>query len=260
LWRESAFLLQEKFMSWVNSVGYEKAKDERLSRVDFCFDYYLPVVDFDQDSFVSRSTKDSQYRENGQVQTFSLGRGDLVLRVYDKVAEIKQQSDKAWFYLLWEMDEDVWRIEWQVRKTVLRQFGIVTFGDLGRTQGDLLRYLATEHDTLRIRNEDSNRSRWPLHPLWVDLFEKILDMDNLGVCRVYGQAAALEALRVHLATVLYGYSKRIAALHALKGRQSGMTLDEALQHMNGMLREVHEPLTWRCDVEQRIKEMRLGEW
>jgi len=148
LWRDSASILNEKFLKWVGSVGYKLNGNERVSRVDFCFDYYLPVVDFDQDSFVSRSTKDSQYRENGQVQTFSFGRGDLVLRVYNKVAEIKQKSGKSWFYLLWEKDHDVWRIEWQVRKGVLRQFEIVTFKDLENTKGDLLRCLASEHDTL----------------------------------------------------------------------------------------------------------------
>ncbi len=90
----------------------------------------------------------------------------IFLRVYDKIAEIKQQSDKVWFFLLWEEDENVWRIEWQIRKAVLKKFGIVTFNDLKNRQGDLLYYLAVEHDTLRIPNNDSNKSRWPLHPLW----------------------------------------------------------------------------------------------
>jgi len=95
LWRESAFLLHEKFLKWSASVGYRPYRDESLSRVDFSFDYHLPEIDFDEDSFVSRSCKDSQYRQDGKVQTFSFGKGDVVLRVYDKVAEIKQQSDKV---------------------------------------------------------------------------------------------------------------------------------------------------------------------
>ncbi len=36
----------------------------------------------------------------------------------------------------------MWRIEWQVRKALLRQFGICTFADLQKLQGDLLRYCA----------------------------------------------------------------------------------------------------------------------
>jgi hypothetical protein len=98
---------------------------ESVSRVDFSFDYSLPVVDFHEDCFVSLSSKDSQHREDGHVQTFTLGRGDVVLRVYDKVAEIKQQSDKVWLYLLWGQDANVWRLEWQVRKPILGTSGFV---------------------------------------------------------------------------------------------------------------------------------------
>ena len=132
--------------------------------MDFCFDYHVPVIDFDADCFVSRSHKDSQHREHGKVQTFTLGHGSVVLSVYDKVAEIEQQSDKVWFFVLWGQNEGVWRIEWQLRKEILRQFRISTFDHLLKRQGDLLCYLYTEHTTLRLRNDDANRSRWPIIP------------------------------------------------------------------------------------------------
>ena len=48
---------------------------ESLSRVDFCFDYKLPEIDFTEDYFVSYSKKDSKHRECGVVQTFHLGQG-----------------------------------------------------------------------------------------------------------------------------------------------------------------------------------------
>ena len=86
--------------------------------------------------------------------------------MYDKVAEVEQQSDKVWFFILWGQDRDVWRIEWQVRKAVLREFGIVTVEDLRKCQGDLLRYLCAEHTTLRVPTGDEDRSRWALHRLW----------------------------------------------------------------------------------------------
>jgi hypothetical protein len=55
----------------------------------------VPTLDFDEDSFVSLLEKDAKHREHGRPQTFTLGRGDVVLRVYDKVAEVRQQSDKV---------------------------------------------------------------------------------------------------------------------------------------------------------------------
>lgn len=260
LWRESAFLLHYRFLNWAASVGFRPYHDECLSRVDFSFDYFLPVIDFDEDSFVSRSSKDSQYREDGRVQTFSFGKGDIVLRVYDKVAEIKQQSDKVWFYLLWEMDENVWRIEWQVRKPVLKRFGIATFDDLKDQQGDVLRYLAAEHDTLRIPNDDSNASRWPLHPLWKDLQGQIENLNSLGVDRVYGQNAVLEERMTRMAISIYGYLKRVAAVHCVQANKGVIDVDAAMSQVRSRINMLYEPLAWEFDVDKRIKEIRLGEW
>ncbi|HEY3489512.1 MAG TPA: hypothetical protein VGK27_05240 [Candidatus Deferrimicrobiaceae bacterium] len=159
LWKETAYALHGKFLAWAANLGFKAIRPETLSRVDYCFDYHLPEIDFNEDSFVSRSTKDSQHRENGKVQTFTLGRGDIVLRIYDKVAEIAEQSDKVWFFELWKQDQDVWRIEWQVRKPILKQFGIAAFDSLRQSHGDLLRYLAEEHTTLRSRTEKGTTSR-----------------------------------------------------------------------------------------------------
>ena len=157
LWREPPESLQRRFLDWAASVGYVPIKSETLSRVDLCFDYEIADIDFDEQSFVSLSSKDSQYREEGKIQTFAFGKGDVVLRVYDKIAEIEQQSHKEWFYDIWRIRQNVWRIEWQIRKEVLRRFGIRTFRDLNDQRGDMLRYLATKHDTLRIPS--TRRSR-----------------------------------------------------------------------------------------------------
>ncbi|MEK7437991.1 MAG: hypothetical protein AAB150_14030 [Pseudomonadota bacterium] len=175
LWRESAFALHERFLDWARSLGFVEYRPETLSRVDWTFDYYLPEIDFDEDSLVSLSAKDTKHRKDRQAQGFDFGVGDVRLRMYDKVAEIAEASLKVWFFDLWGRDTEVWRIEWQVRKELLRRFGIRTYADLQERQerqerqGDFLRYLAHEHDTLRIKTEDTNRSRWPLHPLWIDL-------------------------------------------------------------------------------------------
>lgn len=260
LWRESAFLLHKKFLEWAVSVGYVPYIDERLSRVDFSFDYLIPEIDFDEDCFVSRSSKDSQYRENKKIQTFTLGKGDIVLRVYDKVEEIKQSSEKVWFYLLWGHEKDVWRIEWQVRKAVLKKLGIISFKDLEAQQGDLLRHLSHEHDTLRVPNKDSNSSRWPLHPLWEDLQENIKKLNHLGVCRVYGENAALEERKTRIGIALYGYLKRLGAIQCVKENKEFTDFGLALETMGDLLSEIHDPMTWKMDVERRIKEMQLGRW
>ena len=130
LWSKGAAALHQAFSTWAESVGLQAFRPEGLSRVDFTFDYFLPQVDFASDSVVSLSVKDATFRGDRKMQTMQYGKGDVVLRIYNKIIEIQEQSDKVWLFQLWGVDENVWRIEWQVRKDVLRRFGLRTFADL----------------------------------------------------------------------------------------------------------------------------------
>lgn len=262
LWRHSAPGVHARFLAWAESAGLVSVGPEAVSRVDWSFDYHLPVVDFDESDFVSVAAKDSKHREGGRIQTLTFGRGDIVLRVYDKIAEIEQQSHKTWLIALWGgVCEDVWRIEWQARKALLRQFGIRSFDSLLERQGDVLRYLSTEHTTLRIPSKDSNRSRWPLHRLWQDLQQRISEMDSLGARRSDTLASALDERLVRSLTSVYGYLKRIAAIHVMQqGRSEVVPLAMFMPQLRLHLQRIHDPLTWNEDVRKRIDEMRLGPW
>ncbi|MGB7540764.1 MAG: hypothetical protein WBM28_01960, partial [Burkholderiales bacterium] len=230
-----------------------------LSRVDWAHDYHLSEIDFNEDSFVSLASKDAQHREDRKIQTFQFGQDDVVLRVYDKVAEIQQKSHKTWFFTLWGQSECVWRIEWQVRKALLRRFGIRTFEDLQERQGDALRYLATEHDTLRVPNGDENRSRWPLHPLWIDLQERINALPGLGVYREIDPDCAMEERLTRIAMSVYGYLKRVGAIYRVKHGRDFVSRQEAAAYLEIALNKLHDPMSWKLDVEKRANQMRLGQ-
>ena len=66
------------------------------------------------------------------------------MRIYDKVAEIMQQSEKHWFYDLWGQNKDVWRVEFQVRRPHLKKVGVDGLADLHSFKGDILRELGLE--------------------------------------------------------------------------------------------------------------------
>ncbi|MFT3962011.1 hypothetical protein [Propionivibrio sp.] len=260
LWQRGAAALHQRFLDWADSLGLFPSRPERLSRVNFTFDYRLDPMDFDEDSFVTQATKDNQHRKNRKVQTFRFGEGELVLRVYDKIAEIQEKSAKTWFFDLWGETENVWRIEWQVRKDWLRRFGIRTFADLAGRQGDLLRILAHDHTTLRIKTDDTNRSRWPLHPLWRDLQERIGQLPGLGIVRELDPDALLREREARMAVSVYGYLKRFAALRGIRNNTPDVGFEESLDHLRRKLENVHDPLTWDNDVSRRYDEMRLGQW
>jgi hypothetical protein len=261
LWRESAYLLHEKFLNWAASVGFTPYRPESLSRIDYCFDYHLPEIDFDEDCFKSKSVKDRKHRGGRIAQAFAFGSGgDIMLRVYDKVAEIKQKRDKVWSHTLWEQDENVWRIEWQVRKEVLKDLDIVTFDDLREQIGDLLRYLATDHTSLRKPIADGNSWQWPLHPLWADLLERIGELNNLGSSRIHGQNSVLEERMARMTIAMHDYLKMVAAVHCVQTGKALIDVNEALRVIDSRIQELHEPLAWRMDVEKRIKEIEPGQW
>ena len=260
LWHYGALTLHKRFLDWAKSVGMMPYQPERLSRVDYAFDYHLPEIDFDEDSFISTAAKDTQYRKKGKVQNFEFGADIVKLRVYDKVDEINEKSKKTWFFKLWGMDQDVWRIEWQVRKDQLRKLGISSFDSLNERQGDLLRLLTKEHTTLRVKTNDSNRSRWAMHPLWDDLIQRVNEMEGLGIVRELNKLDLLDERMTHIAISVYGYLKRVAAIDALWSGSDKSYMDEAFTHLQNCITELHDPLTWQQDVDRRTKEMRLGEW
>lgn len=261
LWHQGAMALHQRFRTWAESVGLEPYRPESLSRVDFSFDYWIDAIDFDEDSFVTTAEKDNQHRKNRKVQTFTFGKNPIQLRVYNKSAEIAEASNKTWFYPLWDgQQENVWRIEWEIGKLILRFRGIRTFADLESGQGDVLRPLVESAATLRVKNEnDTNHSRWPLHPLWLDLTEQISQLNCLGVIRECDDQALLEERLQRCGIAVYGYLKRIAAIDGLQQGQQDVSVDRALRCFGALMKRVHDPLSWDSDVQRRMTEMRLGQ-
>lgn len=258
LWHHGAFALHERFMKWATSIGMQPYQKERISRVDFAFDYFFPEIDFDEDNFVSQSRKDNQHRKNGKIQTLKFGTDQVVLRIYNKTDEIEEVSHKTWLYPIWGTDQNVWRIEWQVRKEMLRHMDIMTFDCLKDSQGDLLRELVKRHTTLRIKSTDTNRSRWAMHPLWLDLIDRVNEMQGLGIVRSLDEKAILEERLRRIAVSIYGYLKRIAAIDSLRRDVEDISIDNALRKMEFVIREIHDPLTWQQNINRLVNEMRLG--
>ncbi len=52
-------------------------------------------MDFESENVVSLSSKDATYRGDRRTQTIQYGKGDVVLRIYNKVIEILEQSEKV---------------------------------------------------------------------------------------------------------------------------------------------------------------------
>lgn len=195
----------------------------------------------------------------GSAATFTIGRDEIVLRVYNKSDEILESSGQYWLYLFWqEQTENVWRVEWQVRKETLKRFGLRTFEDLFEGYGDVLRYLISEHTSLRVKAADSNRSRWPMHRLWTLLAEKIDTLPAQGVYREVDPRVMLDETLMRMAVSMEGYLKKVAAIECLKEGRPMLSQAQTIGRLIPLLEKVHNGLTWRGDVQRRIDQLRLA--
>lgn len=259
LWLKGVNLLTDELRDWINSLGLVYTRPESVSRVDWAFDYLIPNTDFDADHFVSRADKDSTWRNDGKVETITFGKGDTVVRIYDKVAEIQQQSDKSWFFQLWGEERQAWRIEVQTRKERLKKGGIKTLQDLDDFGADLLREILSKHTTHRVPNGDQNRSRWPLSPLWKDLLWKIDQQPQTGLVASYDPEAELDFRLRKLAQSLYGYLKQAGALVGLKtNRGADLSLEDLIRMLPDTLKDYHYPSDWSLELKRRQAAIRAG--
>ena len=123
------------------------------SRVDFCLDILLTKSLWNKELIeyvVTRASERSLYMQNAkQLKGLSIGKGDIMARLYDKALEIKQVSNKAWMYDVWGIDEIpqhkvMVRVEFQIRRAVLKDTHIETLSDLFEKQPKIWSYCTKE--------------------------------------------------------------------------------------------------------------------
>ena len=164
----------------------------RVTRADFAVDILAPWFTPDREALVTPpGTKSAEYTGAGETETHATGcrvtgirAGAIANRqiaIYDKRVEVIQQHKAAW-PTIWNAERaaqgqppldlkdpttsQVWRFEMRLGSKQLRnRFAIKSWSDVHSMIGD-----AFEDASRRIRycipTSDSNRSRWPTHPLW----------------------------------------------------------------------------------------------
>ncbi|MBL1142611.1 MAG: replication initiation factor [Proteobacteria bacterium] len=152
-------------------------ESENVSRSDLFVDF-VAEIDLEQiqlAQWVTRSKRHGTFHVDKVFTgyTFGLG-GDISARLYDKTEEIKK-SGKIYLYDLWrdkgwKDGQRVYRLEFELKNRVLTEHDAKTIDKLLYRAGGLWRYCLLNWLKLTIPNvADDTQSRWPLHPLWVEL-------------------------------------------------------------------------------------------
>jgi hypothetical protein len=164
------------FVKWFEQLT-DSAYRNQVSRVDICVD--TDLVNFrqiDTKGVITRARKkedcfvSGEYTNGRKFSGFRVGiGGPLLARIYNKTIEIKK-SGKEWFKQVWrehgwDEEKEVWRVEFQLRREVLKEFSINTIEDLLEKEGGLWAYLTEKWLTIRQPSKD-NVTRWKLKRKW----------------------------------------------------------------------------------------------
>lgn len=147
-----------------------------VSRVDLFVDFVCPFAldSWDDDAWVTRADYIGRHRVAGDFTGWSIGRGKVTARLYDKTLEIKTSGKDyllpIWIENGWDGVSPVYRLEFQFRNEALKELGCNQYPEVLQHLGGLWEYAATKWLRLCVPSaSDDTKTRWPLHPLWEGL-------------------------------------------------------------------------------------------
>lgn len=204
-----------------------------ISRIDLYADFQTNVdmESFSRAAWLTRAGSINTYSVKKQFSGYTIGQGGPISsRLYDKTLEI-QSSHKTYFRDLWKRagmnpDQAVWRQEFQINREVLTQLGIRSFQGLMQNLGGIWGYASHTWLCLTIPQDgDSNRARWPVHPLWEALMAVQWRLDDVPLTRIYSTARVPSADR--LCSLNMSLLTSYMASQRLKGYEEGVTAFQA---------------------------------
>ncbi len=216
-------------------------------RADYAVDLYCP--DFTREftpglagQMVSHSSV--KRRTEGHFDLWSRGRGEtltvgskhgLQVSVYDKGLEISEVKGTDWIKELWgregywppdDKPRDVWRVECRFGKKYLKARGLREPGAVEKARSEMVAEALWTRRLTRPSPTDSNRRRWPMHPLWTAAWRAAGEADEmppLGRVRTLRRDALVETFLAQIA----GTARR--AVVAANGNFSPAALTDFLE-------------------------------
>lgn len=169
-----------------------------LTRVDFAFDIYSPAFKHEMtpsiaNNFICPNKVKWKYNGYGnssrphqndtQLQTITIGsRASCEVQIYNKTDEIIEASGKDWMFEIWgqqggywpsDEPEDVWRLEVRMTSDWLKERQVKDPDLYFMQEAELIADVLFNRRLTLPQASDSNRHRWPLHPLYSLAIEEI---------------------------------------------------------------------------------------
>ena len=253
LWHEELSAIIDLIISDLADIG---GIVERImpSRVDLCADFLLDApldLSFIESHRVTRSRKHEAKKNGSQLETYYSGEphSPIGLILYDKSKEIAH-SNKYWLYQIWGVEPlvCVWRVEFRLKREVLRQFRIYSIDDLLESLASIWTYLTTEWFSLRLQ-DNKKAERRTMHPWW----QKVCDCaDSFGnPCLIRRNYVSDETLPIQkIIPHVIGRMINIAAQSGIKDRK------ESIKRLSELLDQHCSETTFAAKLQEKC--IKLG--
>ena len=205
-------------VAWFRDVLEAECKFVQLSvrRADLFADFQgLTISGDDRHRFVSRAKKRTTDEDDETFNGLRFGRrstGTICARIYDKTIELEESRAFYWREMWGDYDpaQPVVRVEFELGREALRQFGVTTPEQLLDAVGALWVHLTDEWLSLRVATADNTKARWPIDPHWWAVRRASISWTDWGIARLYKSQRAGEL--AHIMPGLVGYLSSFGAI------------------------------------------------
>jgi hypothetical protein len=172
LWMRGADTMVQRIVELIRALG-GNVWEIKSSRVDICADVLLPKSAWTlelESQFITKAARIDSHTSRRKLTGFSIGKGKISARLYDKPEEIRSKSGKYWMYDIWGIDRVphdyvIVRVEFSFRRDRLRKFGCKSWDDTKANLPGLWAYATQKW--LRIPEDASiHHTQQKLIPWW----------------------------------------------------------------------------------------------
>ena len=188
-----------------------------VSRLDLFADFQgWTLTGDDRKNFVCRARSTAVYEEDEVLNGLTFGKrdsGTISARLYDKTIEMAKSGSGYWPDIWGEAfnpSQPVVRVEFEVERGALREFGVNTPDEVLKVTGSLWTYLTGQWLSLRTPSLDATKSRWPVAPEWEVVRHAKVGNDDYGIDRMY--TGKRQGTLANLMPGLVGYLASFGAL------------------------------------------------
>ena len=223
-----------------------------VNRVDLYADFQgLSLDSTCRERFVCRAGAVRVFEQEGSFTGIQLGMRSsktFSARIYNKTTELVT-SGADWWFAIWGAAYDpqlpVFRVEFEIGRKAITDFGLDSPEEVLSAVGDLWRYATEEWLTYRLPAR-SERSRWRLAPEWTAVQRASLGENAVGLDRV--RVGRRNGTIRRIFPALAGYLATFGAAVGTNG------IDDTLAALNTQLR--NDEIARHVKFEERIARRR----